>query len=98
MPHHRRLPPSGPPNRPLKARTPARPDGANLKPPAPAAGGFTFGAVPARRAGRPRPLAASRWGRASTAGGAPPPAGGFTFGGPRRAAFRPDWRSAGTPP
>src|SRR6478672_1677346 len=43
MPHHRRLPPSGPPNRPLKARTPARPDGANLKPPAPAAGGFTLG-------------------------------------------------------
>ena len=40
MPHHRRLPPSGPPNRPLKARTPARPDGAILKPPAPAAGGF----------------------------------------------------------
>src|SRR3954452_11018477 len=40
MPHHRRLPPSGPPNRPPKARTPARPDGAILKPPAPAAGGF----------------------------------------------------------
>src|SRR3954468_16623057 len=30
--------------RPLKARTPARPDGANLNPPAPAAGGFSFGA------------------------------------------------------
>src|SRR5215218_8571354 len=42
MPHHRRLPPSGPPNRSLKARTPARPDGATLKPPAPAAGGFTL--------------------------------------------------------
>src|SRR3954449_4429733 len=33
----------GHPNRPLKARTPARPDGAILKPPAPAAGGFFFG-------------------------------------------------------
>jgi hypothetical protein len=31
-------------SRPLKARTPARPDGATLNPPAPAAGGFSFGA------------------------------------------------------
>src|SRR3954452_3080293 len=35
-------------NGPFKARTPARPDGANLNPPAPAAGGFSFG--PAKRA------------------------------------------------
>ena len=41
---NRRLPPPGSLNRPLKARTPARPDGANLNPPAPAAGGFSFGA------------------------------------------------------
>src|SRR5215213_2050737 len=67
MPHHRRLPPSGPPNRSLKARTPARPDGANLKPPAPAAGGFTLGSGLRTAAGRPRLPAASRFGTGSNA-------------------------------
>src|SRR3954465_12079309 len=55
MPHHRRLPPPGPLNRPLKARTPARPDGAILKPPAPAAGGFSLSNVAEAEQGPPEP-------------------------------------------
>src|SRR3954449_983624 len=50
----------GHPNRPLKARTPARPDGAILKPPAPAAGGFFL------RAALVRTSTAAGWGGAET--------------------------------